>query len=384
MLSGMGTNSLQRIGPRLRVARERAGHTQDDAARVLGVKNRQTISQIENGERRLTAAEMVRLATWLGVPVTYFTDRFEPAEEIAFSFRATQNNPKQLAEFEAQAARWLTLYVELGKEQRTESAFLHRTLGLTERSSYEDAQAAAEEVVRELRLGEFPGARLTEALDGELGVLLLHVEAPASISGAAARLDQLGAILVNRSDSFGRRTFDVAHELFHLLTWDRMPPPRVEMLSEGSPRTGSGPRGNGRPRCEQLADNFAAALLMPSGVVERLWRENAGLGPVEAVEAMARRLRVSSAAVAWRLHNLGIIDRAEHLPDDAELARLSNSHEPPQTLPPRFSREFADRLRVALEDGTLSFRRACGILDLESLELEGLFHSYGMASPYEA
>ncbi len=167
---------------------------------------------------------MVRLATWLGVPVTYFTDRFEPAEEIAFAFRAIQNNPKQLAEFEAQAARWLTLFVG------------------------PDATA---------------------------------------------------------------------------------------------------PGRNAQPRIATY----------------RLWASRERATSVRAT----RRQFCGSASDALRRGRATL-----------------TSHEPPQTLPPRFSREFANRLRVALEDGTLSCRRACGILDLESLELEGVFHSYGMAFPYEA
>lgn len=381
----MMSEKLRRIGLRLRLARERRGLTQEDAARVLELKNRQSVSQIEKGERRIRPAELARLAQWLEVPVTYFTDRFEPTQEIAFSFRATRDDPEQQAAFEEQASRWLALFVELAKEQHAESRFLRRRLSLSERSSYEDAHAAAEEVGRELRLGEFPGTRLSEVLDGDLGIVLLHVDAPASISGAAANLDQLGVIMVNRTDSPGRRNFDVAHELFHLLTWDRMPPPRVEMLGLEPGEEGPGLRKERRARREQLADNFASALLMPAGMVERRWREWADRSPVEAVVALARRFRVSPAAFAWRLHNLGLIERHVDLPDDSVLAREAvEVHDSSPTRAPRFNREFVDRVRISLEDGTLSFRRAARILGLNSRDLELLFHSYGMASPYEA
>ena len=58
-------------------------------------------------------------------------------------------------------------------------------------------------------------------------------------------------ILVNRREPTGRRNFDLAHELFHLLTWDSMPPDRVE------PTEVPGMKGN---RVERLAENCVARV----------------------------------------------------------------------------------------------------------------------------
>src|SRR3972149_6675823 len=65
----------------------------------------------------------------------------------------------------------------------------------------------------------------------------------------------------------GRRHFDLAHECFHVLTWESMPPERTEAV-EGRYS------GKGRhKRIEQLADNFAGALLMPKSLVNDRWQE---------------------------------------------------------------------------------------------------------------
>lgn len=383
----MRDDPAQRVGARLRVLRERTECTQEEVAQALGLNNRQSVGQIEAGERRVSPAELVRLGEFFGVPVFHFTDRFEPLQRIAFSFRASEDDPVARASFEGLASRWLTLFVELGREQRVATRFLRPTLGLSEASSYEEAQEAGEEVARELKLGDFPGARLSEVLDSTTGVLLLHIAAPASISGAAAHLDQFGAILINRSDSAGRRNFDIAHELFHLLTWDRMAPPELEMVEAEHPGLGGTGGRNYRARREQLADNFAAALLMPARVVKQLWLERATRPerPLKDVVAwMAGRFRVSAPAVAWRLHNLGVVDRTRELPPDSELSQATAPAQWERHSPPLFSREFVDRVRVALEDGTVSFRRAARILDLDSSGLAELFRAYGMSLPYEA
>src|SRR5258706_12827279 len=95
-------------------------------------------------------------------------------------------------------------------------------------------------------------------MEQRFGMLVLAVYAFDGISGAACRLPELDAVLINRKEVKGRRHFDLAHELFHLLTWDAMPPEHVEEATE-----------TGRGRVEQLANNFASALLMPRKVLER-------------------------------------------------------------------------------------------------------------------
>ncbi len=383
----MVTDRDKRVGAILRMLREQTGHTQEDVAGALDLNNRQSIGQIEAGERRVSPEELVRLGEFFRVPVSRFTDRFEPARPIAFSFRAREDDPDARGKFQARASKWLTLFTELGRGQRVHASYLQSTLGLSEGSSYEDAQAAGEEVARAFQLGDFPGTRLADRLDGAPGVLVLHVEASDAVSGAAARLDPVSAIFINRADSPGRRNFDLAHELFHLLTWDRMRPPELELVQTDGPGATDGRRSGGRDRREQLADNFAAALLMPARVVKELWLERQikeGHPAEDVVAWMADEFRVSASAVAWRLHNLELVDRVRDLPSDAALARSSASgrREPPR--PQLFNREFVQRVRVALDDGTLSFRRAAQILNLDSLELVELIRSYGMQPPYEA
>ncbi len=65
------------IGRKLENARHRYGpggiryvvRTQEDVAQVLGL-HRPAIAEIEAGRRKLTAAELVLVAEWLGCPVT--------------------------------------------------------------------------------------------------------------------------------------------------------------------------------------------------------------------------------------------------------------------------------------------------------------------------
>lgn len=68
------------IAGRLREAREQAGLTQGQAAKVVGI-HRPSISEIEAGRRRVAAEELVRLADVYGVSVAWLTG--EAPETIA-------------------------------------------------------------------------------------------------------------------------------------------------------------------------------------------------------------------------------------------------------------------------------------------------------------
>ena len=90
---------------------------------------------------------------------------------------------------------------------------------------------AGERFAADFDLGAVPSARLAEVMEDKLAILVLMVDAIKGVSGAACRLPDLDTVLINRNEVPGRRNFDLAHELFHILTWDTMPPsPRRGLL----------------------------------------------------------------------------------------------------------------------------------------------------------
>ena len=72
---------------------------------------------------------------------------------------------------------------------------------------------AGERFVSELGPGLVPALRLAAAMEEELEILVLMVDAQEGISGAACRLPELDAVLIARREVAGRRNFDLAHEL---------------------------------------------------------------------------------------------------------------------------------------------------------------------------
>jgi Zn-dependent peptidase ImmA (M78 family) len=206
-----------------------------------------------------------------------------------------------------------------------------------------------------------------------MGALVLNVDAPAGISGAASQLPGLRTILINRREPVGRRSYDLGHELFHVLTWDAMPPQRVEPWEI---------RETKGKRVEQLAENFAAALLMPEAVIAARWEARGTADLPEWANAAATALRVSGLALAWRLQNLGCVSKPE---GEALRTRLAATpgRKAADTLPPLFSREFITRVHSAVEAGRLSLRRAARLLEVEVAEFADICRTYGLSLSYD-
>ncbi|HEY0024826.1 MAG TPA: XRE family transcriptional regulator [Longimicrobium sp.] len=345
-----------RIGGRLRTLREERNLSQESLSARLGFNDRQTLAAIEAGERRIAPDELVRAAHVLGVDVDTFLDPYRLVGEGSFSFRAKDVDPETLSKFQEQAGRWIATYRELGMQVGCEPRRLGHKLELTERSSFEDAAASADLLRERWDLGNVPADRLEDAVHRELGVLVLYVDAPVGISGAASHLPGQHTIVVNRREPAGRRSFDLAHELFHLLTWDAMPPKRIE------PQEVKRTKGN---RVELMAENFAAALLMPAEIVARGWSTRGDEDVSVWLARTAAELRISTQALQWRLVNLGLLSRAAAaaLPPVPRSSRVSVDQ-----APPLFSRPFVQRVADAVNDGRLSLRRAATLLGVTVLQ----------------
>ena len=75
------------IGRRIKALREERGLSQESVANLFRFKDRQTVSAIETGARRVTAEELLLAVERLGAPLEYFTDPFLLAGEGRFSWR---------------------------------------------------------------------------------------------------------------------------------------------------------------------------------------------------------------------------------------------------------------------------------------------------------
>jgi Zn-dependent peptidase ImmA (M78 family)/DNA-binding XRE family transcriptional regulator len=362
------------IGDRIQQARKAASLSQEALSQALGFNDRQILSNIESGKRKVSADELIRFVDSLQQPLEYFTDPFLISEEGAISWR-TESNAAALAEFENWAKTLIGSQRKLAQMLDEKISPLRFHLPLTTKSSYEDAWRKAEALVDMWSLGKNPAVRLKESVETEMGVMVLYVDAPHQVSGGACNLPEISTIFINRTQSLGRRNFTLAHELFHLLTWTTMPPPKFDLESDG-------PVGESKQsRQEHLADQFAAALLMPFSSLEEQWKnfDSATMVFRKWVTKTAEFFLVSPKALHNRLRWIQeyIVLLKQHLKIEPEKLH----YETP--MPSLYSSIFIKRLHTSLAKRLLTARKAAELLNLSLDGLTNLFKDYNLEPCYD-
>lgn len=363
--------SGMRIGTRLRALREERGLTQEEVTAMLGLKHRQSLAAIESGERRVTADELLRAVEAFKVGMDQFTNPFLVTGEARFSWRRADLTMEELNTFEVKAGEWIGAYRALSVHSGIRLSAFQNRVGLTSSSTFEEASEAGERVSQELALGVKPSHGLADAIEDKLSTLVLMVDAHVGISGAACLIQDLSAVLINRNEAGSRRAFDLAHELFHILTWDAMPPERLD---------GTG-QARSQKRIEQLADNFASALLMPRDVLARYPDPTGDM--IGWLNATATDLGVSAQALKWRMVTIGRLDRGVATAMDDDGLRNNGRPRSEDTPPDLFSRKFVTVIATAIAGGHLSVRKAAKLLSMTIEDLAELCDAYRIERPFD-
>lgn len=362
------SNSL--IGQRLRMLRDERGLSQADIAALLELNDRQTVQAIESGARSLKAPELVALVQELQLPIDYFTDPFRLRHKAAFCWRKSgEAADARLGDFQEKAKAWLGAYRALA-ERSGDLPVTLPTLGLGERSSLEEAEAAAERLAAKHFGDSVPAARLARVIEDDLDTLVLMVDADPSISGAACHTVGLNAALVNRHEVEGRRNFDLAHELFHVLTWQELPPAYID--GQGTKK---------QARTEKLADKFAITLLTPAFKLAKY--RTSQVATVDWLNRTADEFGVTSLALMYRVLNLGWITKPQADGIDRSLL-VNNGRRTPRTesvLP--FGRRFLSAFSEGIGEGRISVRKAAAILGVTVDGLGRLLEGHGLEKNFD-
>ncbi len=365
------------IGYRVKAAREAKKWKQTQLADALGLKDRQSISAIENGDRALKPDELIALSDALERDIEFFLDPFSVAGEAKFSWRtAPELSEQNLDNFEEKASKLIGLLRWLRITEKGSVEPLKDSLRLNSQSTYETARARAEGLVEKLNLGIVPSDHLIDKIEQNLDIPILFVDTIQdskgnTISGATCHLNDLGVILINRNEPETRRFYDLAHELFHALTWDAMEPDHRESNSYEARLQGKS------KRIEQLANEFAAALLMPTKSLEHFIKKNR-MNEVKHLAEVAVKLRVSAEALAYRLLNLGWIDN-----DTVQSLKKERQGNQSSEIPKPFSLNFVKMLHHAIDKGKLSARKAAKSVSMNLTEFGELFTEYSLEVPFE-
>lgn len=366
------TNQNERLGARIREARESLKMNQEELADRVGFSSRQILSELERGQREVKARELVALARSLRVDIGALLAEVEPARSaVLWRDRPSERAEEMQAEFLTWCERYSHVLSATGSSHSRRSplpclAVDPYTL------SYRDAEELASEVSRLLGLGSRPASSLQRALETQFDIIIWHLDMGDSGSAACAKGAFGSAMLINRGEAPWRRNFDMAHELFHLVTWDSMSAAIDEDEAVAQ-------------NAERLANAFAAALLLPAEEVRNELESRVTSGALSRADlvAIARDFDVSTQALLWRLLNIGMglqsVEVRSFL-NDPDLRRLDKASQigmwwDPPPLPERFVR----LAHLATTRGRLSRAKLAAYLDCGLADLSGCLGTYGIS-----
>jgi len=304
------------IGELIRRERERLGISQKELAQKAGMKNYQTLLAIEKGKREIKLSELYRIARSLGLSPSYFLESQERAHpEVLWRKCMDSTECRRLENLLDQYCKnFQNLNKLIGKDYKK---FIPPPSTSFKRERYKNefnfARELAYDLLKNWNLGEYPIRNLIDSLEEE-GVLLFTFPLKDTCSAASIIGEFGAAILLNRDNRPWRIAFDIAHELFHLITWN---------LYEHSEIYDDEERG--KSIIEKYADTFAATLLMPENKLKEEFEKAEVGGKVsrEDFAEIACKFGVSIDALTYRLKDLRLFDPEilEAIRNDIELKK---------------------------------------------------------------
>jgi XRE family transcriptional regulator, fatty acid utilization regulator len=330
------------FGSRLKWARESAGLTQKQLSEATQI-GESSISEYENDGRDPSALQMILIGEVLKRRPEFFFENGEPQREVVLWREKPINDP---APIELQLIELADQYQRL--EQCVGNPCLVALPFVDAgRQSFDfpDAERLAHDFRMSHALGERPGSSLLRVLEEVCRVKVFHLPFEPTGTAACTLNERYGAaILLNSNNIRWRRNFDLAHELFHLLTW--------KLFRTGTQVTEASERE------EKLAQCFAGALLVPAEplklAIASQRRGNSSLDFDDLFE-VARQFDVSVQALVWQMVNNRIIDKSKAMALLEKIEGRVNLWEKrkDENLPPARPIRYEALAREAIEKGMI-------------------------------
>ena len=317
-------NPKEILAKSLKKEREKLGLSLKDVTAKMGFSNYQTLGSIETGDREIKAWELAKLAKIYGRDIDYFLAGKESHEESNILWRSPGDSSEKneiRIKFLSFCRNYRHLQSILKEEENStqQPFFLINKTRLLKGDAFQYIAGMAKRISSDLCLGSRPACALSKILEEKAGIKVIFMPLPQGLSAATTKGDFGMAILINSNDAPWRRNFDLAHEFFHVLTWD--------LFSTDEVYRETGPKK--KNRIEQLADVFASALLLPEEELRKeigLRRRGKIIDYLSLTE-IAREFDVSIEALLWRLVNIGIMrkEKVTKLLEEGNILNIDKS-----------------------------------------------------------
>jgi Zn-dependent peptidase ImmA (M78 family)/DNA-binding XRE family transcriptional regulator len=327
---------------RLTLARKRKGFNKIAFADRIGV-DRKSVQAYEAGKSVPSEETLSRIMGVLGFPLSFFfgDDLEEPSLDSG-SFRSMSTMKASRRDMAlSQAALALDLNVWISRK------FELPHPEIPDLGREPNPEAAAEFVRSQWSLGSLSIRNMIHLLESKgVRVFSLAVDAR-EVDAFSMWNGGIPFVFLNANKTSEHSRFDAAHELAHLTLHKHGPPRGLE--------------------AEKQANAFASAFLMPRGSVHA----NAPrFATYDSLVNLKRKWTVSVGALAYRLHDLGLMSDWHYRGICIEIAKRGRNVEPDEA--PRETSMILPKVFSALYEDGVTRAQVARELSIPTVELEQL------------
>lgn len=362
----------QKLGERLKAARDNLGFTLGEVSEKMGFNNYQTLSSIEDGSREVKAHELAALAKIYLKDINYFLNEDKVVEEKALIYwREAISDQKVKTLKEQEFLKYCNNYYQLEEKAGIEhKAFLPSFDVNPDTFNYEKCEELAIKCSTAMQLGARPACSLDKVLEEKYNVKIIYLDLGNQGSAACSTGYYGSAILINSSEALWRRNYDLAHELFHLLTWDVFKERDVHMACDPN------------SIIEKWANYFASTLLLPADEIPNEIKKKIVDDKISDLDliGIAREFLVSTEALIWRLVSLRFIKTriAEEWLSNSEVRNLDRKiRSGDKKEAPHISDRYVRLAFKAYQQGLISKGKMAEYLNVDRIDLQGKLSEYG-------
>lgn len=334
-------------GAMLRLARQRRGVRQNEAAKKLGVTPTD-LSRIENDAKEPSVDLLEKAAVAFGVPIDFFalTDRIYGAP-VSVHPMWRKKADVTAGELDAVIAELNVRIMHLRRLLQSTDINSVRTIPQLDIEQYGSPEKIAGVLRAHWMLPAGPISNLTQILE-EAGIVIVHSRlGGSSISGVTFRVPGLPPLIVLNSDQpADRMRFTMSHELAHIVM-HQFPTPTME----------------------KEANEFASCFLVPTKDVA----PHFGPGRVDLpkLAALKRIWKVSMASLVFAADRAGKLTTSQknYLWQQFSMAGIRTSEPPELDFPPEQPTIVPSLLRIHIENLGYSIGELAKILTMSEAEL---------------
>ncbi len=356
-----GSASQQVLAARARAAIDRAGLRHSDLARRVGLSP-SALSRALSGQRDFRSLELALIAEELGVSVESLTSETPtPVQSVSIAARV-QPNASPAVERALDRVATMTELADLLSSLGLPSKKPERYSIPTVSAAHKQGEQLAVNVRDALGLGiaDLPPDidSFSTYIEKMMGIDISLEPLPSGLDGVSASKENFRLALVSTRISATRQRWTLAHEIGHIVAEDS----DSILVDENVWSSRTVPT-------ETRANAFAAEFLVPSAALAAEVGGDTELAE-EVIGYLLGRFRVSLDALAFRLHNTGLVDyhgrdRIRAMSSRAIVLRAGRVAELQSRQDRRLPRRLVDNLVEAYVRGRVGVRPFAALLEVE-------------------